>query len=38
MAGSETPVQVPLFNKVASLSAWTHLIVLETKVTTEGVV
>ena len=29
MAGSETPVWRSLFNKVTSLTAWTHLTVLE---------
>ena len=36
-AGSETPVQGSLFNKVAILTAWTHLTVLETEVATGGV-
>ena len=29
MAGSKTPIQESLFNKVASVTAWKHLIVLE---------
>ena len=29
MAGSETPILGSLFNKVASMTAWTHLAVLE---------
>ena len=36
-AGSETPVRGSLFNKVASLTAWTHLTVLEAEVATGGV-
>ena len=34
MAGSETPVPGSLFNKVASLTTWTHLTVLETEAAT----
>ena len=37
MAGSETPVLGSLFNKVASLTAWMHLTVLETEAATRGV-
>ena len=29
MAGSETPIRGSLFNKVASMTAWKHLTVLE---------
>ena len=36
-AGSETSVRWSLFNKVASLSARTHLTVLEAEAATEGV-
>ena len=36
-AGSETPVRGSLFNKVASLTAWTHLTVLEAEAATGGV-
>ena len=37
MAASETPVLWSLFNKVASLTVWTHLIVSETEAATGGV-
>ena len=37
MAGSETTVLRSLFNKIASLTAWMHLIVLEIETATEGV-
>ena len=37
MAGSETPVLGSPFNKVAGLTAWTHLTVFETDAATEGV-
>ena len=37
IAGSETPVLGSLFNKVASLLAWTHLTVLETEAATGGI-
>ena len=36
-AGSETSMQGSLFNKVAILTAWTHLAVLEAKAATRGV-
>ena len=29
MAGSETPIRGSLFNKVASMTTWKHLTVLE---------
>ena len=37
MAGSETPVWGSLFNKVASLTTWTHLTLLEGERATGGV-
>ena len=37
MAGFETSVQGSLFNKVASLTAWTDLTLLEAEATTGGV-
>ena len=37
MAGLEKPVLGSFFNKVASLTAWTHLTVLETETATGGV-
>ena len=36
-ADSGTPVQRPLSNKVASLTSWTHLTVLEAEAATRGV-
>ena len=36
-AGSETPVPGSLFNKVARLTAWMHLTVLEVEAATGGV-
>ena len=37
MAGSEAPVVESLFRKLASLTAWMHLTVLETEAATGGV-
>ena len=37
LAGSEAPMLESLFNKVASLTALTHLTVLETEAATRGV-